>query len=128
MKRLAFLLAAFPMALALGLVLTLSEALSGATRLLRPGRRSSIPAPSPPVPEAETAVSIIVLNWNGRALLEESLPVLDSALRRTSVLHEEFQIAHIEAAVPSGGFALRTNSRLLSSKSRFASSGREMGN
>ena len=47
---------------------------------------------------------------------------------RTSVLHEEFQIAHIEAAVPSGGFALRTNSRLLSSKSRFASSGREMGN
>ncbi|MBI3940381.1 MAG: glycosyltransferase [Acidobacteria bacterium] len=96
LKRLLLFSAAIPAALVLGTLLTLADLLGRMLRILGAARWNPMPsraremneAPAPAgvgVPVPDIPVSIVILNWNGQALLEESLPILENELRRTSV-------------------------------------------
>ncbi|MBI4456887.1 MAG: glycosyltransferase [Acidobacteria bacterium] len=91
-KRLLSLLAAIPLALLLPILLTVCDLLAAVMAWTRiPAGK--LPAPSDDISAlqptgSQPGVSIVILNWNGRPLLEESLPLLKAELRRTSIAHE----------------------------------------
>ncbi|HEY3130055.1 MAG TPA: glycosyltransferase [Acidobacteriota bacterium] len=84
LKRAILSLASIPIGLFSGLLLTLCDAAA----LLRHRVGGNGRASAKSSPSLDLSVSIIVLNWDGRPLLEESLPALQDALHDTQITHE----------------------------------------
>ncbi len=80
-RRLADWVLLAPVQAALALLLGATELLRALTLPRRRHREAGPPLESP-------LCSLVVLNWNGRALLEESLPLLLAAVRHSGRPHE----------------------------------------
>ncbi len=104
-KGAIFSLTSVPIGLLLGLLLTLCDlvAFFRSTLFNKPPGERTTPVTDNP------AVSIVILNWNGRPLLEESLPALEYALRGSRITHEvivvdngssDDSVAFVERAFP----------------------------
>src|SRR4051794_17420368 len=89
-RALPFLLLLFPLDLIVALVLLTSHIAAGIKRGLKPGTPTAPDLPGGHVVAGLSARSctIIILNWDGRHLLEESLPAVVEAVRFDGGKHQ----------------------------------------